>query len=382
MIRKRILLLLLVLSISFYFITPIYPNAFKASDITVDTLYDNGILVSNVNGKYESIKNIEVVNALYRLDLLCDYHIHKNAEIKTQTTEQSMFWMYTCLGLPDEFLSLFDENDICTKENLSVLFYYFAKHLDFHLFNFDDEYLHTYSDYLFIPQYSKPALSWALQNKIMPETYAISISPLQKIQQDNIVVSTGYEETINHTQLEIYFINYLVYLEIEKTYGEEIVDFAKQFLGYDYIWGGCTKRGFDCSGFIYYVFSNSGYDLHGHRDGASNYSRRYGKDIMDKCLDMNGDIDWDKVPMGSVIGFDWDGDGYADHVGIWSGDSLIHARGGPTKQYARNGYMVCEYFEGEGNGLDTTFDYAFNDYYQGQIITIRSFEKHRIDDGE
>jgi hypothetical protein len=100
---------------------------------------------------------------------------------------------------------------------------------------------------------------------------------------------------------------------------------------------------------------------------------------MDKCLDINGDIDWTKVPMGSVIGFDWEHDGDIDHVGIWTGDSLLHARGGPNKQYAYYGYMVCEYFEGEGNGLDTTFDYAFNDYYQSCVVAIRSFEKHRLD---
>jgi cell wall-associated NlpC family hydrolase len=37
----------------------------------------------------------------------------------------------------------------------------------------------------------------------------------------------------------------------------QVIAYAKQFLGVPYVWGGSTPRGFDCSGFVQYVYRNS-----------------------------------------------------------------------------------------------------------------------------
>ena len=50
---------------------------------------------------------------------------------------------------------------------------------------------------------------------------------------------------------------------------EGILQFAEQFMGLGYKYGGNTPTGFDCSGFTHYVFSQFGYNVpHGSRNQA------------------------------------------------------------------------------------------------------------------
>lgn len=43
--------------------------------------------------------------------------------------------------------------------------------------------------------------------------------------------------------------------------GEAIVASAKEFIGVPYVFGGTTPSGFDCSGFLQYVFRQNGYEI-------------------------------------------------------------------------------------------------------------------------
>lgn len=48
---------------------------------------------------------------------------------------------------------------------------------------------------------------------------------------------------------------------ITKQQGEEIVAIAKKFMGVPYVFGGTTPSGFDCSGFLQYVFKQYGLNI-------------------------------------------------------------------------------------------------------------------------
>ncbi|KXH84014.1 C40 family peptidase [Sporosarcina sp. HYO08] len=73
--------------------------------------------------------------------------------------------------------------------------------------------------------------------------------------------------------------------EVLAATNDNITKFAKQFEGTPYLWAGTTPAGFDCSGFIRYVFSNFGIDL--PRTSETQYTA--GKPVEAKDL-QPGDI--------------------------------------------------------------------------------------------
>lgn len=51
---------------------------------------------------------------------------------------------------------------------------------------------------------------------------------------------------------------------------DSIVSYSKQFIGTPYVWGGTTPKGFDCSGFVYYVFKRFGVKVSRASSGYEN----------------------------------------------------------------------------------------------------------------
>jgi cell wall-associated NlpC family hydrolase len=50
--------------------------------------------------------------------------------------------------------------------------------------------------------------------------------------------------------------------QLHITFGRRVVDYAKRFRGVRYVWGGSSPRyGFDCSGFVRYVYGHFGISL-------------------------------------------------------------------------------------------------------------------------
>lgn len=109
--------------------------------------------------------------------------------------------------------------------------------------------------------------------------------------------------------------------------GNQIVEYAKQFLGCKYVYGGTTTKGFDCSGFTQFVYKHFGITL--NRTAAAQYSN--GKSVKD-------------LQAGDLVMFGKSG---INHVGIYmGGNTFIHAANpsrGVTTDTLASGYYKTNY---------------------------------------
>ncbi len=115
--------------------------------------------------------------------------------------------------------------------------------------------------------------------------------------------------------------------------GRQIADYALQFVGYPYCWGGKSPAtGFDCSGLMYYVYSQFGYTLN---RVAADQAR-------------NGvHVDPDDLQPGDILCFYSSGD-YIGHVGMYVGNNMfVHAATSATGVITEpvSGYYAARGFE-------------------------------------
>lgn len=90
-----------------------------------------------------------------------------------------------------------------------------------------------------------------------------------------------------------------------------ITSLARQYLGVPYVWGGTSPAGFDCSGFVYYIFGRCGVALPRAADGQ-----------------FYGGIPVDRPQPGDLVFFSTYEQG-PSHVGIYlGGGEFIHASSG------------------------------------------------------
>ena len=111
--------------------------------------------------------------------------------------------------------------------------------------------------------------------------------------------------------------NYVGEAPVVETVGEQIVNYAYNFLGTPYVWGGTSTSGFDCSGFTQYVFKQMGYSI--KRTAAQQLTCGYA--VTD-------------LQLGDLVFFEntYTTGADASHVGIYVGDNqFIHAASGGVK---------------------------------------------------
>lgn len=128
---------------------------------------------------------------------------------------------------------------------------------------------------------------------------------LQVIYRDK----TGYVSQ-EYVSLQDDMSGYGSSVDAEMPLREQVVEYAKQFLGTPYVYGGSAPGGFDCSGFTSYVYKQFGYTI--NRVAADQASNGV---AVDRSALLPGDL----------VFFTNGGYGIG-HVGIYVGDGqIIHS---------------------------------------------------------
>jgi len=106
--------------------------------------------------------------------------------------------------------------------------------------------------------------------------------------------------------------------------GIEIANYAQKFVGNRYVWGGTSlTKGADCSGFVYTIYKQFGYNIpRVRRDQAKSAGRK---------------VDISERQPGDLI-FYTDNKGVVNHVALYIGDDkIVHAAS------SKQGIIISKY---------------------------------------
>lgn len=96
--------------------------------------------------------------------------------------------------------------------------------------------------------------------------------------------------------------------------GQQIATYAQSFVGYPYVYGGSSPSGFDCSGFMQYVFGQFGYSI--NRTATAQLQNGYY-------------VSYDEMQPGDIVYFGYGSS--ASHVGLYIGNgNFVHAQSSAT----------------------------------------------------
>jgi len=128
--------------------------------------------------------------------------------------------------------------------------------------------------------------------------------------------------------------------EVDRSLADKLIDFAKSFVGTPYVYGGSTPKGFDCSGFVYYVFRNFGFALPRTADEQATVGEK---------------VSYDSLVPGDLVFFKTLGSSVINHVGIYIGNGeFVNSSSG------RGMVMISPLYEG---------------YYRDHYVTARRIIK-------
>ena len=155
---------------------------------------------------------------------------------------------------------------------------------------------------------------YSASNEEAKKELSLLIAILDKCFDDNGNI-VNYYETAN-------------YLSDKGKLGTNIVNYAKEFVGNPYVYGGDSlTNGIDCSGFTEKVYQKFGYEI-----GATTYDQQK----------VGTTVSLNDLQPGDLIFYDFKGSGNVTHVAIYVGDdTIVHAanetRGITTDTYSTYG---------------------------------------------
>lgn len=160
-------------------------------------------------------------------------------------------------------------------------------------------------------------------NIFVGQTLSIQAATVTK-QDDNAMTAAEVEAVIDFIDNEISLADQQIAAQLAsekaittapsqatQTIYNDVIQLANTLLGIPYVYGGNTTNGFDCSGFVQYVYSHAGFDV--TRKSSLDY---FLQDTIKVTQPVPGDVVFFKNTYMSNI----------SHMGIYIGDNqFIHA---------------------------------------------------------
>jgi len=141
----------------------------------------------------------------------------------------------------------------------------------------------------------------------------------------------------------VQLLNYQVVSDNVGTLGQRLVQTAQTFLGVPYVWGGNTREGIDCSGFVKAVYMVNGMDL-----------PRFSGDQATVGYDVPHNVaggDWTQWVPGDRMYF-----------------ACHHPRIDHTAMYIGNGLFI---HASVGHSNQVAIDRVDNAYYSAHLVAVR-----------
>ena len=209
----------------------------------------------------------------------------KDSLIESQSQEQE---------LNDNIRKTKEELDKLLEEQLEIV-----EELNVKMAEFDEKYLAVSE---------RELIKWhkeVIKDKQSTSAELYEVSQQLVYLRDNQIISPTVIEEINSLLTE--YEDRLKEIGGDGSTGGTIVNYAYQFIGVPYVWGGTTPDGWDCSGFTSYIYRN----VLGIEITRTTYTQRY----------QGISIGYDDLQLGDLVFTN----GY-EHVGIYvGGGNYIHA---------------------------------------------------------